>query len=189
MAGLIEGYNLTNWFDSTFSPEEKAYMESKYGDSLYKDTAHKINCSSASFLSNLLSWFYKKDYSSLCIKIAEKAEEQLNEGNEPYIDLHFYYTNLIRFYYKLRANEKYLNKAILYCKKSIEIAPIVKSCFLKQYDSLPTHVGYEQLAIIYKNKKDWQKVIDLCKKGKSENWGCEFDKRIIEAEKHLQQSN
>ena len=50
---------------------------------------------------------------------------------------------------------------------------------------LGTHTGFTQLAIIYKKQKDWEKVIELCKQAKADDWGGDWDKRIEEAQKHL----
>lgn len=183
--GYIAFYNLTNWFYSEFSESEIKFMDEKYsplGSSVTLTSGMVTKGVNVSFfLANLLGWFYGKERIDLCLKIAKKAEETFSGENESLIDIHFYYQSLIQFYYKLRDKSEFLEKAVFYCKKQIEIAPLVSKEMKNDFPALPRHVGYEQLAIIEKKNKNWQKVIDICTKAKKEKWNGDWDKRIQEA--------
>ena len=127
--GYIAFYGLTDWFYSEFSESEIQFMNEKYAPLGSSATltegpiTHGVNISF--FLANLLGWFYHKERIDLCLKIAQKAEENFSDEGETLTDVHFYYQSLIQFYYKLRDKTEFLEKAILYCKKQIEIAPPV----------------------------------------------------------------
>ena len=53
------------------------------------------------------------------------------------------------------------------------------------FPKLPRHIGYEQLAIIEKKNKNWQRVIEICKQAQKEKWNGTWKERIEEAKKHL----
>lgn len=187
--GYIAFYNLNDWFYSEFSDEEIQFMEQKYdplGSSASLTTGSGTSGMSVSFfLTSLLGWFYSKERTDLCLKIAKKAEELFSTDNQSYTDLHFYYQQLIQFYYKLRSNDTYLEKAILYCNKQIDISSFVSKEMKEDFPTLPRHIGYEQLAIIEKKNKNWQKVIEICKQAQKEKWNGTWKERIEEAKKHL----
>lgn len=187
--GYIAFYNLNDWFYSEFSKEEIDFMEQKYaplGSSSTLITGTVTNGVFVSFfLANLLGWFYSKERTDLCLKIAIKAEELFSAGKQSYTDIHFYYQCLIQFYYKLRSNKNYFEKAVSYCNKQIEISAFVSKEMKNDFPDLPRHVGYEQLAIIEKKNKNWQKVIDICEKAQKEKWNGTWIERIEEAKKHL----
>lgn len=187
--GYIAFYNLNDWFYSVFSEDEIEFMENKYdpfGSSTTLTTGTVTHGISVSFfLANLLAWFYSKERTELCLKIATKAEELFSTENQSYTDLHFYYQHLIQFYYKLRSNEKHLEKAILYCNKQIAISSFVSKEMKEDFPKLPRHIGYEQLAIIEKKNKNWQNVIEICKQAQNERWNGTWKERIEESKKHL----
>ncbi len=51
--------------------------------------------------------------------------------------------------------------------------------------TLPSHVGYKQLAIILEKEKKYDKAIALCNQAKREGWNDDWDKRIERCEKKL----
>lgn len=177
--GLISFFNLFDFWDS-LEDSERNLLELKYGDDLTKGKP-EINGSSSYFLASLSSFVNTKEHSKLCEKIINESIKLLKDEKSE--NLHFIYDSYIDFFYRNRDSENNLEKAIEYCKKQIELSPesakeIKNNEF---FVSLPIHKGYEQLAIIYKKNKQWQDVIDLCEKGKSEGWTNDFDKRIEEA--------
>lgn len=196
MAGFISYFKLDSWFTNEFTKEEQVFMEEKYkegsmsDDSLYfGKSSVSYNGSSAIFLSNLLLWFSKKDLYEIALRIAKKAESLFNEKEETAEDKHFYYLNLIKFYYRNREIDNNLNIAISYCEKQISISKDAKKELqnnpLMNMPYLPNHTGYEQLAIIEKKNKNWKRVIDLASAAKKEGWGGDWDKRIEEAKSKL----
>lgn len=177
-------HDLLKWYNENFSKEEQSLMEEKY------QFADGLSPDSFSFLTTLSTWFNTKANYELCKKLIEKSLSFLPEkkNNINIISLHFIYQTYIQFYYKNRDVDNNLDKAIDFCEKQIDIALKVANEFRKDEfykELLPRHVGYQQLAIIYKKNKQWDKVILICNKGKSEGWNNDFEARIEEAQKHL----
>ena len=196
MAGYISFFNLDKWFTETFSLDEQKIMEEKYsvggiGDTplFFGKSATAYNGSAAFFLADLTQWFNTKELSFIGLRLAKKAEELFEEQNESDINKHFFYMNMIKFYYKNRENEENLQKAIFYCEKQISISKQTSKAFkeapLIGTSYLPSHTGFEQLAIIEKKNKNWNRVIELSEKAKSEGWAGDWDKRISEAKSKL----
>lgn len=200
MAGFISYFKLDNWFTTEFTKEEQLFMEKKYSegsmsnDSLYfGKSSVSYNGTAAMFLSNLLLWYNKKDLYEIALKIAKKAESLFNEKEESAEDKHFYYMNLIKFYYKNREISNNFDTAIFYCEKQISISKDTKKELqnnaMMNMRYLPDHAGYEQLSIIEKKNKNWKRVIELASAAKAEGWGGDWDKRIEEAKGKLHKIN
>ena len=136
MAGYISFFKLDKWFTETFSLDEQKIMEEKYsvggiGDTplFFGKSATAYNGSAAFFLADLTQWFNTKELSFIGLRLAKKAEELFEEQNESDINKHFFYMNMIKFYYKNRENEENLQKAIFYCEKQISISKQTSKAF------------------------------------------------------------
>lgn len=105
-------------------------------------------------------------------KLYKKAYNQTS-GN--LIDRHFYYNNVIDYYYGLRNKEKSaLDKCIKYCKEDIQIAPKVLKLMendttFKHYDESgklaftpPMFPSFQRLAIIYEKQEKYHEAIEIC---------------------------
>jgi hypothetical protein len=110
-------------------------------------------------------------------------------GSAKPLDIHFFYQSNIEIFYKDREKPEYLEKAILACRQQIEFAPIAAKAFKKdpafKKDSLPSHKGYHQLAIILEKQNKYQEVIDLCCKAEKQGWAGDWENRIKRCEKKL----
>jgi len=177
MGNKLEKFGLMSWYKDTFTGAERAAIEAKY------DFSGDFFGSAAGFLADLSAWFNTKAQFDICSKIVAKAEELFQFGD--LIEMHYYFMHMINFFYKNRDREGYIEKAVEYCRKQIAIAPQCRGVFLMEDPILPSHTGYEQLAIIEKKNKNWQAVVDLCTQAKSQGWGGDWDKRIEEAQKKL----
>lgn len=192
---LLEKYNLKNWFEETFTEQEKEVLISAY--SYFTDENANFNPSSAAyFLAQTLPWYNRKRNGKISMKVARKVIELMNEEKTfEVLDLHFIYMHLIRTFYLNRDLPNAFHLAIIMCNKQIEIAPQAAIAFSKAPFGgdgiIPCHVGYQQLAIIEKKKKNWKRVIELCEQAKSQGWGfaSDWDKRIVEAKKYMQCKN
>lgn len=192
---LLEKYNLKNWFEETFTEQEKEILISAYSDFNNEDAV--FNSSSAAyFLAFTLPWYKRKRNGKISMKVAKKVIELINEEKTfQVLDLHFIYLHLIETFYLNRDLPNAFHLAILMCNKQIEIAPQAAKAFatdpLRGGDFMPCHKGYEQLAIIEKKKKNWKRVIELCEQAKMQGWGftSDWDKRIAEAKKHIEWQN
>ena len=192
---LLEKYNLKNWFEETFTEQEKEVLISAY--SYFTDENANFNPSSAAyFLAQTLPWYNRKRNGKISMKVARKVIELMNEEKTfEVLDLHFIYMHLIRTFYLNRDLPNAFHLAIIMCNKQIEIAPQAAIAFSKAPFGgdgiIPCHVGYQQLAIIEKKKKNWKRVIELCEQAKMQGWGftSDWDKRIAEAKKHIEWQN
>ena len=149
------------------------------------------NASASVFLANLVQWFSVKERADMCLRIVEKAESLQDFSSMRVLDRHFYYQNLIQFYYKLRDRDGVLEKVIGLCHDAIAIAPKVARAFKTDevLNQLPRHVAFEQLAIIEKKRKNWGEVIKICETAKKQKWAGTWDARIFEAKKGLEKQN
>lgn len=192
---LLEKYNLKNWFDETFTEQEKVILTSTYSG--FTDENANFNSSSAAyFLATTLPWYKRKRNGVISMKVAMKVIDLMKEEKTfEVLDLHFIYLHLIETFYLNRDLPNAFHLAILMCNKQIEIAPQAAKAFAtRSYGGAgihPFHIGYEQLAIIEKKKKNWKRVIELCEQAKMQGWGftSDWDKRIAEAKKHIEWQN
>ncbi len=100
------------------------------------------------------------------------------------MDVHFLYGEKIKIFYRNREKPGGLNKSIEACKQQIAYASKAAKAFKKEFNgSLPSHKGYEQLAIIFEKQKEYQSAIEICKQAESQGWSGEWKKRIQRCEK------
>ena len=95
------------------------------------------------------------------------------------LDRHFELSESIPELYKRRGEEG-LEKTIEACNQQISLAPQAKTAFLEQYpwQPLPSHTGYEKLAIILDKQGSYQEAIKVCEQAKAEGWAGDWDRRI-----------
>ena len=192
-SGLLAYHRLTDWWLSAFSEEQRAYIIQKVDPSGEMSFASgnilSSSQSSASFLISLVSYFQSKADSGIGLELLKKAE-QLNSGAEKNVlDEHFYLLNLLKLNYRRRDIEPdALQLAIEACEKQIAIAPLSAKAFLKAYpkSTLPSHTGFEQLAIIKEKQGALEEAISLCKRAKQQGWNGDWDIRIARCERKLQ---
>ncbi len=193
--GEIGYYGLVDWWTNTFSQEERAHIEEIFhpmgADPNSKPlTEGKIEYSSqngSGLLWALAGWFNKPGDRPIARKIIQKAEELAKAGGD-ILDLHFSFQQEIEIYYRDRDTDPTaLEKAIKACEDQIRIAPEAAKAFLKEYphQTLPAHVGYTQLAIIFKKQGKYKKLMEICEQAKKQGWSGDWDKRIEEAKKKL----
>ncbi|HOH30138.1 MAG TPA: tetratricopeptide repeat protein [Candidatus Hydrogenedentes bacterium] len=123
-------------------------------------------------ISNILGALNaKKDHSLICI-FAQKGEALIPLCSRM-TNCHFFYMHMIKHSYKVRDDfPDALESAIAYCKKQIDISPIVASEMKSEYGrGLPTHTGYKQLAIIYEKQGEYELAIKLCEEAYIAGWG------------------
>jgi len=109
----------------------------------------------------------------------DTAEYASISASSPILDKHFELSEKIPELYKKRETAG-LEKTIEACRQQIDLAPQAKAVFLKQYpdQTLPSHRGYTQLAIILDKQGRYKEAIKVCKQAKSEGWNGDWDKRI-----------
>jgi len=194
--GLIGYFKLEDWWESTFSEQEKEYIKKKYqplGFSSLQLTEQSITSTSESaiaFLSTLASWFHSPHELPIAQKILKKAEEISLQGCKSVLDAHFMYMEKIKIFHKRRdINPEALDLAIKACKQQIAIALKAARSFKHSWGDLPAHTGYEQLAIIYDKQKKYQEAIDICKEAAMQGWAGSWKKRIERYQKKLNKNS
>lgn len=175
----LDFYNLTDWFNTSFSDSEKQILFNSCP--LFLDSATPWPCASL-FLADSLQWYAKKDNSDICQKMCVKIIELFNDDNSKMSksDLHFFYTYIIGYIYKFR--DTWAGALVLeLCEKSINLAPDVVGTF--QFK--PEHVGFNTLIAIEKKNKNWPRVLELARAAMAQGWNGKYSAWAAEAEKKL----
>lgn len=191
--GLIKLYNLTDWWNSTFSNEEKNHIIDAYSPigmprkSLVKGEFLDSGNSVISFLTNLSSWFNKAKDRYIAIEILKKAELLVDEKTPP-LEYHFLLQHIIRVHYSNRREDtNSLNKALWACTEQIEFAPKAAIAFKNEnnFSDLPIHVGYEEIVKVNEKEKKLQEAIFYCKKALEEGWRGNWTDKIDRFQKKM----
>lgn len=180
--GYIRAYELEDWWNNSFTVEQQKYITNKYqplGGRENMLTEGDINVSGEPktlFLANLATWFNTKKDLEIARKIIIEAEKSF--GNMSFMKQHYYFLTLIKHYYLDRENPESFDAAIRACENQISISKKVKHEFKKDGDILPSHTGFQQLAIIEEKRKNYKRAIDLSKQALKEGWSGDWEKRI-----------
>jgi hypothetical protein len=79
--------------------------------------------------------------------------------------------------------------AIEACRDQISIAPIVAAEMRAEFPGpLPSHVGYEQLAVMLEQDALYSEAIEICQQARAAVWSGEWDKRIARCEQRAQRA-
>lgn len=204
VGGNIAYYNLTDWWLSDFTEDERNMIREKYKPvgcgkdyCIDKGVLEPIynTCSQYNFLNNIYIWFaYEQDY-NLYIKVSIKIYNKMQEYNptnyndkSDIIGRNIYYLEQIKFHYANRQKDNHLELAIEYCKKQIDISKEVKQAWFIQNGHalhLPSHIGFKQLAIIYEKQGKYKEALDITKEALLEGWNNDSQKRIDRLEKKI----
>lgn len=191
-AGLLTKFDLWEWWEVEFSEHEQSYLIESYrpmglpqeGFSILTDGNTSIG-NVRTFLTQFAAFYNNKKDFNLALRIMSKAMEFPAAKMSP-MDFHFDCYDRIKFFYPLRDKHPLaLTNAILACEEQIEAAEMSKKAFLEEMGHLARHSGYDQLAIILEKRKDFQRALEICKKGRGEGWTNDFDKRIARLERKL----
>ena len=188
--GLIGYFGLKDWWLSEFNDEERKYIVETFqplgssGQALESGEISYTSQTAVALLQNLSGWFSKEKDRSIAYKLIEKAEE-LSKTEGSILDVHFLYGHKLSIYYKDRDLPGGLEKAIESCKQQIAISKKAAKEFLKEYDGspLPSHKGYQQLAIIFEKQGKFTEAINLCKQAAEQGWAGDWEKRVARCNK------
>jgi len=191
--GELGYYGLAEWWLSSFTEQEREYIETRYTpmgiggtDNSRPLTRGQILDGGTGRASQLLwglaTWFRKPEDFHIARRILAKAEEVAVDPR----DFHFTYQGMIQLYYRMRdADPMALDWAIDACGKQIRISFQVAERMKSEYagQPLPHHVGYTQLAVIREKQKNYAEAVRLAKQAKEQGWAGDWDKRIARCEK------
>jgi tetratricopeptide (TPR) repeat protein len=184
--GYIGKFKLTGWWFSAFTEEERQYIEMAFqpmgfqleaggtkpnadeNSLLTGSRGVQIYGRAGSFLANLAEWLNKPETRHLARRILEHAEAIAQEP----VEKHDVYQVMIVVYYRDREKSPdFFEAAISACQKQISIAPDAIREWGKTYPGvLPTHRGYEQLAIIREKQGDFAEAIRLSEEAMKQGW-------------------
>ena len=203
VSGELGYFRLGDWWFSTFTEEERKYIERVYKPmSIGRDNKKPLtegeilhtNETAANLLSALAGWFKKSPRDlSIARRILEKAAKLTSDP----IELHYVYQATIQVNYPHRDSDpNALDQAIKACQNQIHIAPQAAKAFKKIFSveeaertfgaRLPAHVGYTQFVIILEKEKRYTEAIQLVKQAKAQEWNGDWDKRLDRLQKKVQ---
>lgn len=189
--GYLAYYNLVDWWLNDFSEKERNFIISKYKSENEKnrliETELLANSQTViSFLNSMFSNFSKEKM--IQEKISKKIYELFDENNQNMIlDMHFFFQSKIGFAEQDKENQSYLANLIDACNEQINFANTSLKAFKKEYKNqpLPSHAGYKRLVITLEKEKRYEETIEVCKKALSQKWAGDWEHRIEECEKKL----
>jgi hypothetical protein len=190
MLGLIGFYQLEHWWLNQLSESERARLEELFhplgsafdlpltqGNILRNDdpTATKTM-----LIGNLIGWLQKTPVDlTIRIKLLSKLAAELS-AEDNLLARHYCLQVLIQEHYRDRLRSpKSRELAIQACRDQIAIAAQVAALMQStNLPNFPTHVGYEQLAIILEKDSQFAEAIAICMQAKLEGWTGNWHARI-----------
>jgi hypothetical protein len=136
----------------------------------------------------LVDWwnatFTPDEQSHIVYRLLSKASALAGQGCSS-LDLRVLDRQLIQTCYRDGDQQAYLEAAISACEHQIAIAPQTAAACRAEWgaDALPTHRGYEQLAVTREKRGDYDAVVALCQPAASQGWAGDWQKRIGRARK------
>lgn len=196
--GQIGYFKLADWWVTAFSDTERKHIESIFqpistvqasGSPLTSGVIQSTTKTAVGFLSALAGWFQKPEDRTIAHKILAKAMELSKDASA--LDNHFLFQTVIQANYRDRDNEESLEAAIDACLKMISLAPEAARAFKAEFpkQQLPSHKGYEQLAIIYEKQGRFQDAIAVSQQAARQKWGGDWAKRIERCGQKLMKAN
>lgn len=188
VGGQIAAHGLSKWWLSTFTPAERdavatrADPESPAGRRALVDGESVKTMPTRLFLSHLSSRVNTPTLRPAAKRILFKAIET---GDGDTLDEHFLYHQVIEVFYADRETDPdALDRAIWACEKQIDLQGKAAKAFKKKFPkvNLPSHTGYEQLAILREKQGRLDDAITLSRDAKKHGWAGDWDKRIARLE-------
>lgn len=191
--GVIGYYHLGEWWVTTFTEEERGYIEEKYGKQDHPLTQGHItqrNQTPVVFLVMLSTWLTATGDRHLATRMLVKADSLAGSN---VVDRHFVYSEMVKMFYAERERQPgMLEATIVACERQIAIGPQALAAWISEYPSdppiAPSHRGFVQLAIIREKQGDLAEALRLCREAQSQGWRdgkSDWSKRISRLERRL----
>lgn len=162
--GLIAFYSLQEWWLSTFTPEEREYIDKSYqpmgapSHTLTQGTEKNREQPAPEFLNGLNTWFRSSEDTSIRERIHNKLIELAKENpiNKPgyYNGRHF--TTYVRDFEILKRSGEFskLEELLLELVKATEEESAINGMGVA-----PAY--YSELAILYRKQKEYSKEVSI----------------------------
>ena len=162
--GLIAFYKLQEWWFSSFTPNEREYIDNRYQPmgapphTLTRGEILERTQPAPEFLNGLKTWFRSKADSTIAERIYQKLIELPKE--HPIVKPGYYdgrhFTTYVRDFENLKKNGKFaeLEDLLIELVKATEAESAVD-------DMGVAPVYYSELAILYRKQKDYVKEISI----------------------------
>lgn len=208
--GTLGYFHLGDWWLTTFTEEERAYIEEKHkpmggllGVTLTQGNLTQSSQTPAGLLISLSTWFAGPGDRHLAMRMLEKADSLAGSN---IIDRHLVYGQMVKDCYAEReAQPGAFEAAIAACERQIAIGPQAWAAFVAEseerdrkhaewtgeYESsfvAPSHRGFVQLATIREKQGDFTEALRLCRDASSQGWRDgkgDWSKRISRLERRL----
>lgn len=205
--GSLGYFHLGEWWLTSFTEEERAYIEEKYDPirekGLTLGNVTRTSQSAAVFLVTLTTWFTGPSDRYLAMRMLEKADSLAGSN---IIDRHLVYGQMVKDCYAEReAQPGAFEAAIAACERQTAIGAQAWAAFVAEseerdrkhaewtgeYESsfvAPSHRGFVQLATIREKQGDFTEALRLCREASSQGWRDgkgDWSKRISRLERRL----
>ena len=187
--GELGYFGLTDWWNSSFSKAERAYMEAAFrtpdlpahAKPLTRDRGLVKLPTAAALLTVLGDRLSEKpEDRRLASRVLVQAEERaLAEGDV--LGQYFVYHQMIRLH--SRWKDKFADAVDLIfaaCHKQIQLAPDVARVLrqARPEEPLPAHLGYQQASSLLELEGRYEPAIELCHQAEREGWNGNWSWRI-----------
>jgi tetratricopeptide (TPR) repeat protein len=200
MRGYIAYFNLADWWLSSFSPEERDWIESEQSKGtltigqanqrpLTTGTIVQTSQTSTMLLHEIACAVYRR-LREKALGVFHKAEEdglsKLHLHPKYIVDLHFVYHSMIELNYRDREQFRdALEIAVGACRKQIALAPRAAEVFKREWKLIPRPVGFWQLAVILEKQGNYNEAIALATQALEQGWAGDWEKRIARCKQRL----
>jgi len=119
----------------------------------------------------------------LCEKLFPIIDEYIEDCKDPHV-FHMYWENRLEICWKNKDtiptafnDAKRYSHSLIGISNSVKDDPVIFS---------HEHIGYKRMLMILAKEKDFEGIIKICKKAKSEGWRGDWDNRIEKARQKLE---
>ena len=193
--GYIGHLQLSDWWLSSFDEDERQYIELAFtplglgiihegarptaeGNSLLTGSRGlQVYGRAGTFLANLAEWLNKPECRHLARRVIEQAEAIASDPLEKH---DVFQVMVVVNYRDRKKHPTFLHAAIRACQKQIDIAPeAIRLWRSQRRRTVPTHNGFEQLAIIREKEGNYAAAIRLSQAALKQGWrGVDWEGRI-----------
>jgi len=187
--GELGYFGLGGWWLGAFTRTQRDHIESTYHHPSTPPRARPLTTghkplpfrSAAGLLTAVAACLRNRPQDrDIALRILAKAEERARiEDNV--LGLHFAYQEIIRLHTKWRDHfTDALNLTFGACHKQVTISAAAAQTLreLRPHEPLPSHLGFQQLAILLEREGSYAKAIELCKEARDQGWSGNWTWRI-----------